>query len=208
MNDEEIKKRVDALFVNPDTTKRVVDIITNNKPDGWSRRSNATYYKECYAIQAKKVLDAMAADRKDRIYRYDVWKHMTPASVYLRVNQSMRFLTEHLDEDRTYTRLLETISVTRERNIGVKLTFLEEFRDKDTATFMPDSVIPAVEIPKWKEAMEDWLETSDVGDKPFVQTNLMLTADEIREIKLQFVGVTNIMASITSQAIKLVKINV
>ena len=182
-------------------------VVTNGRrPQGWSRKSNATYYKSVYAEQFIKVLDAMFDDRQDRMYRYDQWKHMTPASVYLRVNQSIRYLLDNMDPDQKYAKLLDMICITRERNVGVKLTFREEFRN-GSSEFSPSSVVPAAEMPRWKQRIEDWLNECEPGGKPFILENLLLSPEEVRDLKLEFVGITNVMSSITSNSIKLIKVN-
>jgi hypothetical protein len=205
---EDIKEQIKKIFGSPETSAKMIDLlVTGKKPSGWSRRSTATYYGESYALQVKKTLDAMLVDRQDRIFRYDNWSHMSHNSVYLRINQSIRYLLEELDQDHTYAKLMRMIAITRERNQGVKLTFKEEFRNGDASTFEAAPVVPASEAPKWKQKIELWLEESEPGDKPFVLDNLMLSQDEVKELKLQFLGLKNVIPSITAQCVKLMKIN-
>jgi hypothetical protein len=181
--------------------------VHGNKPSGWSRRSNATYYREAYALQMKATIDAMWEDRQDRFYSYETWKHMSHNSVYLRINQSIRYLVDNLDPEHKYARFMQMVSITRERNKGVKITFNEEYRFADTSSFSPAPVIPQSETPKWKQKIETWLEESEPGDKPFILEGLMLSAEEVRELKLQFAGLKNVGASISASTIRLIKMN-
>ena len=206
---DDIKNKIREIFVSPELSSKVVDIVVHgNKPSGWSRRSNATYYREPYALQIRDTIDAMWADRQDRLFRYSDWKHMSHNSVYLRINQSIRYLVDNLDPDHKYARFLQMVAITRERNIGVKITFNEEYRFSDTSTFSPSPIIPKSEAPKWKQKIETWLEESEPGDKPFILEGLMLTPEEIKDLKLQFAGLKNVGASISGSTIRLIKMNI
>lgn len=205
---DEIRNKIREIFVSPELSAKVVDIVVHgNRPNGWSRRSNATYYREQYALQMKSTIDQMWIDRQDRFYSYETWKHMSHNSVYLRLNQSLRYLVDNLDPDKKYARFLQMVSITRERNKGVKITFNEEFRHADTSSFSPAPVIPKSEAPKWKQKIEMWLEESEPGDKPFLLEGLMLSPEEVREVKLTFAGLKNVGASISHSTIRLIKMN-
>ena len=204
----EINEQIKKIFVSPELSAKVADVlIEGKKPSGWSRRSTATYYGQQYAIQIKAVLDAMMADKQDRWYYYKEWPHMSHTSVYLRINQSLRYLLEVMDPDHRYSTFMSTVAITRERNVGVKLTVKEEYRDGALKTFIPVAIVPSLELPKWKQKIEKWLEESEPGDKPFILEGLMLTSEEVKNLKIEFLGLSNIISSITSSSIKLIKIN-
>ena len=208
MSEDAVKEAIKSIFVAPEVVAKVVEtVVPGKRPAGWSRKSNATYYNEHCALQLKQVLDAMSVDRQDRIYRYDEWKHLSPTTVYIRINQSLNYLLDRLDPDKKYKDMCQRICIRRSRqHNGVVIQFLEEYRATDTSSFLPSAVIPNAQAPKWKDKMEKWIEESVPGDKPFVQENLMLSNDDIRELKLQFAGVKNIAASITARSVKLIKI--
>lgn len=207
---QKVEERLKQVFANPQTAAAVADVLVRNKPPGWSRRSCAPYYKERYALEMKDVLDGMMADRKDRVYRYDEFLAkfgVSKESLYLRVNQSLRYLLENMDDDdHTYGRFQEMITITRERNIGICIRFIPEFREGDISNFKPESVRPKDEAPKWKQRIDDYLEDGEVG-QPLLVDNLCLTPDEIATMKASFGGVKGLIYNVTSKSIKLVKTN-
>lgn len=207
MSDDTVKEAIKKIFVHPEVSERAVDLLVPNhaKPRGWSRRSNAPYFKECYAIQLRVEIDKMIEDGQNRVYMYDQWPHMTPTSVYLRINQGLRYLTTFMDPDGKYGKFLERVAITRKRNYGVELKLITD--TTGVKDFAPQQVVPSTETPRWKQRIEDWLEKSEPGGEPFVLTNLMLSPDEVRELKLQFHGLTSVQHSITATTIKLLKLN-
>lgn len=206
----EVNERLKQVFSNPQTTAAVADVLVRNKPPGWSRRSCAPYYKERFALEMKECLDGMMVDRKDRVFMYDDFlkKHnISKESLYLRVNQSLRYLLENMDDDdHTYGRFTEMISITRERNVGVCIRFIPEFRDGNVSDFKPSAVIPKDEAPKWKQRIDDFLEDGEIG-KPLLIDNLCLTPEEIATMKASFGGVRGLIYNVTSKSIKVIKTN-
>src|SRR4051812_14140417 len=94
--DKEIKKRIEGIFPNPQTASAIVDLVVHKRPKGWSRKSNATYYKEIYAKQMKESVDKMIETGNRLVYKYEVWcneddGNMSPGTLYLRINQSIRY---------------------------------------------------------------------------------------------------------------------
>lgn len=211
MNNEEIKQKIQSIFVSPEATARAVDaiVLSKKKPSTWSRRSNAAYYGEEYAKQIAKQLDAMMIDRQPRMYKYSEWPSLQPNTIYLRINQSIRYLLEFLDTDGKYRRFLQVVKITRERTpiAGVLLRIIAEFQEDGSSNFEPTAVIEQREMPKWKQKMENWLDTAEPGGEPFILEGLLLSGDEVKQLKLQFVGLKNIMASISATHIKLLMIN-
>lgn len=206
---ETAKQAIASLF-SPEQAKKVVEALEPKKrPQSWGRRSRATYYGEEFALQVKKVIDDMLVDKKDRIFFYSSYPQFTPNTVYLRINQSLRFLLEEMDVEGTYRKAMSTIDVHRDRIAkGIRFSVRQEFRDSGDSNFVPAEIIPTVEMPKWKQKIEDWLETSEPGSKPFILDRLALTPEEVKELKLQFMGLTNIVAVINAKEIKLVKLRV
>lgn len=201
--------RLKQVFVDPKLQGRMVDYVVRNKPLGWSRKSSAPYYKERYALELKGVLDEMMVDRQPRCYSYHDFleQHgISKETLYLRVNQSERYLRDCLDPDRVYAKFLEQVSITRKRGVGVMLELLPEFRNSSSSDFVPRIVETQEEIPKWKQKMDEFLEDGEIGGSLHIQ-NLALSPDEISEVKLTLAGLKNIMSNITAHDIKLVKIN-
>lgn len=209
--EEQIAAKLKQIFVNPKITSAIVADVLDDRPKGWSRKSMCPYYKAKYALQLKEELEHMIATRTDLCYSYEDWQKMSGLgkdSLYLRVNQSRRYLLERLDPDKKYAKFFEMVTVTRERGKGVMISFLPEFRDGDVSSFKPRSVIPEKETPIWREKIDEFLENEDnVGESLHVG-NLALSPEDIVQLKLEMHGLANIVANISTFDIKLVKINV
>jgi len=198
------------IFVNPTVQAAVVDVVIGNRPKGWSRRSNAPYYKEKYALEAKEVIDGMIKDRMDRVYDYAEFEsklNMSRNTVYLRVNQSFAYLVDKMDDiDHTYARFMEMIHIERVRGVGVMIKMIPEFRNSNVSSFVPTQVIPHEQIPQWKEDMLEYLEKGEAG-KPFFRDKLALSTEEIEDIKASLYGLKGVIHNITAHSIKIVKTN-
>jgi hypothetical protein len=200
----QVKEALKALLNDPEIKASAVDAITEKKPKSFAPRSVAPYYKERFAKQIRDVLDAMVLDREPRMFHYESFPSHSPDSLYLRINQSFRYLYEHMDtEDKKYFKLKEEINVSRVRGKGVLLAFDDSWNGD---TFTPVKVLPPDKSILWKDKMEKWIETSEVGEN-FVQEGLTLSPEEVLDYKRSFAGIDNIWASISSKAIKLVKVN-
>lgn len=210
---EEIARRLQQVFVNPDVAAKVVEaIVPSNKPKGWSHKASAPYFKEIYGQQMKDIFDALIANpNQDFMYDYKTYAQygLSSTTTYLRVNQSIRYLLEKMDPDGKYQKFYhEKILIKKERNVGVRICVLPEFRVQTVAEHLAArAVIPKFEGPAWRKKMEDWLEKAQPGDKPFVQEGLALTPEEIQELKDTFIGVRGFICNITSFSIKIVPIN-
>lgn len=208
--DEEIKKRLGNIFPDARTASKVVDIVVQgtSRPVNWSRKSNAPYYKEMYAKQLKSEIDKMLSNGNDIVYRYSTWctieTKMTTNTLYTRINQSIRYLIDHMDTpDHYYAKWYETVRVSREKEVGVIIRFIPGIRCGNLENFKADEIQPKEQMPRWRMNLEDWLESSD--PKPFVAENLALTPEEITLFKEQFSNITNVIASVTSASIKVIK---
>lgn len=212
MSQEESTKLNDKLkeiFVNPSIQSKVVDSIVGNKPSGWSRRSNAPYYRRQYGLEIKEVFDRMIKDQLDSCYDFATFeaKGINRSTLYIRINQSIRYLLDHLDDiNHTYARFREMIRIERERGVGVMIRFAPEFRGGNINDFKPREIIPKDKVPSWKEEMLEYMENGTVGE-PFFVDKLALTNEEVTDLKTSLIGLKNILSSITSHSVKLVKIN-
>lgn len=207
--EEQMAARLKSIFTDKEVQKKMVETVVHNKPIGWSRHSQATYYKEPYALQLKKILDDMMATGKEFCFGYD-WFEKTFGlgrdTLYLRVYQSKRYLLEKLDPDNIYKRFCEDkIEISRERGKGVTLRFRQAYQ-QGGPDFTPVEVMPESEEPRWKQKMNAWLESDDTA--PFSQTNIILSPEEIAAIEIQLSSLGDrIMSSITAHSIKLIKRN-
>lgn len=212
-----IKEYLEKMLADPVLSARLVDGIVHGqkRPAGWSKFSRAPFYNAKYATEVKEVLDGMIADRKGRVWKYSVYADVSPTTIYLRVNQGMRYLLENMDPDNVYARFRETIVIRRDhgrsgdKNAGVHIEILPEYRVSVEGTpFVPETVTEHGKIPKWKEAIESYLSDAQPGSAPLVIEGLMLTPQELADIKCELAGLQGtIMSSITATTIKLIKRN-
>lgn len=206
--DEKIKRRLSEI-VPKELLTNLVDISTGSKPAGWSRKSQAPYFKEIFGAGMKKDIDQMIETGKPMLYRYTTWctegTKMSPNTLYQRVNQSIRYVVERMDTpERKYGRWYERVVTTRPAGVGVLIQFVTGLGDTvGHGTFKAEQVEERESLPAWKVRMEDWLEGDD--DSPFIQENLCLTPNEVASLKLQFATLTNVIASVKSSSVKIVR---
>lgn len=207
--EKQMAARLQAIFTNKPLQAKIVDIVVGDKPIGWGPRSSSPYYNEKCALEIKKVFDAIRETGKPFCYRYDWFEQnfgLGKDTLYTRVYQSWRYLLERMDPTHEYQRFKEEkLDIWRKRGVGVMIE-LKKHLTTDGPAFEPEEVMPESEGPKWRRRMQDWLEDAD-SSTSFKQEGLVLTADEIAELKLHLSSLANVMPSITSHSVKLVKIN-
>lgn len=200
MDNSELVKSIQDLLQIPAIRKSITTAKPVVKPPNYSRRSNASYYKEKYALELKSVLDAMALDRESREYKYKDSK-MTRNSLYIRVNYSLRYLLDFLDPDGTYKKLSEEIKIHRD-STGVKLEFINAPGEE----FKPTRILDAEGKKTFQEILDDWLENSPEG-AVFQQDKLSLSDEEVLNLKATLGVLDNVAANISQDSIKLIKIS-
>lgn len=207
--DKDIKERLHSIFPSPEVASAVVDLVVHNRPKGWSRRSNAPYYKEIYATAIKREIDAMIdSGGKELVFRYAVWctdaTGISPKTLYNRLNQSIRYLIDHMDtRDHKYGKWYEGVRIESKQKLGIVIRNILGINE------MPENahtelVEPKANMPMWMQKMEQWLESDE--QKPFVQEGLLLSPEEIRKLNLQFMSLSSVAASVTSSCVKIIKI--
>jgi hypothetical protein len=209
-----------SLF--PDEASKLTYIrrITRKRPVGWGGRSNSPYYRESYAKAIQRDIDMMISTREPILYRYS--KHCGPESgistktLYLKINQAMMYLLEELDKDGKYKEWRSVVEIHCKKGLGVMIEFTRLFRENFvktsedlTADFInqvsPNEVEPE-RIPAWRRKMNEWLESDDV--KPYHQTRLAISEEEIREIKIELSVLSNIEFEISSSSLSIVKMDI
>lgn len=193
---------------NSELTAAVVRAVVNDKPQGWSARSQAPYFKREYALRLKAVLDGMIEDRKDVLYEYSYWREkfrMSPTTLYTMINQSRLYLLERMDtEDRHYARIFSMVEIKRKHGVGVVIRFNQSSVAMMVEDFKPRTIEPESNAPVWREKIDRFLEESQPGEQLNI-VRLALTPDEIRSVKVMLAQVTDVMASVTCGHIKLIK---
>ena len=205
---EQIKKAADAIFPSPEVASKFVDMIVTNRPHGWSRHSNAPYYKEVYALHIKREIDKMIQSGNPIVFRYNQWCEeggMTPNTLYTRINQSIRYLIEKLDRDGKYKLWYEGITIRRKRGVGIRMDYVAGLCENATS-LVADEVETETHTPKWKRDLDYWLESDNTT--PFCQQGLALTPEEILSLKRELGGLSNVQCSIKSESVKVIKVNV
>ena len=177
---------------------QIVNAVVKTRPLGWSRRSRASYYNEKNGKWLLRDIDAMIKDRKARIYRYSNFPGLSQISLYLKLNQSFRYILDNLDPDGLYKQFEESIRITRQANTGVIIRFESAGEADSLEAEVMDSIKSR---PKWMDKMDEWLEGEET--KPFIKEGLRLTDEEVTQIKLELSGITSVMAAVDNASVKI-----
>lgn len=216
-HDEELRQRIHSIFPSEQIAKRAVDMLTSDKPDGWSHKSSAPYFKEYYGQEMKALIDDSMVNYRSIVYDYETFcnpraaHRVSERTVYNRVNQSIRYVLERLDTiDHKYAKWHEMIEVKPMVGVGVVIRYKSEavaiaLGDMSSLP-KPRLVDPSHDNPKWKKDLDHWLESGDV--EPFIKNNLALSPQEQEQLKTELFGLTNIEYSVSVDSVKLIKINV
>ncbi len=211
MSTPEEDRKLNQVFSNPAHQEAAVDIFVRKRPMGWGRRSVAPYYNEHCGAEAKRVMDEMMSSKEDQVYGYEYFQKkfgIGKGTLYLRVNQSMRYVVEMMDDaQRTYGRFMQMIEVKKKHGVGVIIMFKPECRDGSVLEFKPKSVEAVDDIPRWKELLNEFLETAEPG-QTFLKEKLVLDAQEIADLKASLDSVEGLMHSVTSYSVKVIKTRV
>lgn len=216
-NTKQLTESVKNIFADPDVQKKVVQAITTKKPPGWGRKSTAPYYKEPYGKQLQGMADEMMKTKQMIVFDYERFcydkrnpSRMSERSLYLRVNQSINFLLNEIDihiEGHPYAKWHAMVKVRQDDKLGgVTISYVPELVDYEQGTGLlsPKLVSATADIPRWKQAMREWLE-NDEDQRPFVKENLLLTKADREEIEAELAGLSNIIADIETDHVSLVK---
>ena len=147
---------------------------------------------------------------KSLLFRYSVFcnekTRMSHATLYNRIYQSIRYLVERMDTlDHKYEQWLERVTITRPAGVGILIEYIPgfSFQGGEIGNFEAEAPEDAVRVPGWKAKLQEWLESDN--EEPFVMEGLVLSEDEIKQLKIELAGLQGIGASIKSSSIKVVK---
>ena len=197
MSDEQ--KPITVTYPDATTASRVVDLVVRKRPLGWSRKSYATYFREEYALQMKRELDSLISSRTAKLFPYEHFPNMSSTSLYLRINQSVRYVLEFLDPDGRYAKLWSEVRTEKVKGRGVVI----KFRDFVTDDLKGEDFVAKADKVKWKQKIDLYLEGDEM--KPLHIDHLLLSSSEIDEVKAELDGVEGIQFSVSSKEIKIVK---
>jgi uncharacterized protein involved in tolerance to divalent cations len=198
MPSNEQYKPITVTFPDGATASKVVDLIVRKKPVGWSRKSFATYYNEGCAMQLKRELDLMIETKKSRLIVMSQ-KIKSTSTLYLYVNQAWRYLMDFHDSDGVYGAHRNNTIIRKIHGRGIAIWWKD-----DAESIQGEEISEKKDQKKWKIKMDEYLDSDDV--KPFHLDHLILTAEEVEQIKEQLADLSNIMCSVTCKEIKICKI--
>jgi hypothetical protein len=182
---------MDSLNQNQDfkEIRGIVESIRNKikKPTAWrSIKSNSPYYRSAYAEWIKPTLDAMIED-PERFPQFSCDKMgLKLNSLYNKILQSWLFLMDYHDIGSKYKILRQQVLVIRDGN-RVILKWKKGARTTPGRSSLDDAVFSMndgeiiTDVP-WKEALENYLETSEVEGSTFELSSLLLTDIDITYI--------------------------
>lgn len=216
--DQAIRSRISAIFPSEAVREKVMKIITEDdtkRPDGWAHDSCAPYYKEYFGKQMQVMADDQLVTCREIIYDFKSFcRPGNPAgcserTLYNRVNQSRRYLYEQMNtEDGKYSTWRDITKVDTLPGIGIVISIHSEIRmamlgDKNIP--MPRMAESTMDKPKWKQKLDDWVESETT--EPIVIRNLILDEREQETIRNELMGDRRIESIVTCSEIRAMKIN-
>lgn len=209
--DKGILSKAHTLFSSPEIASRMCDLLVTKRPDGVKHSCYYPYYKEFWGEKMKVAADKMIADREDIIYRYSEYcgdNGVSEQTLYLIVNQSIRYLVEKMDTPELKYRLWYDATQRKrsQKRGGVTISWIRGLESFGVKDFVGESVIPVeAGTPKWMVDMNEWLEGD--GAKPFLRERLTLSQEEVVELKQQIAACRGVIGSINAVQVKLMKVN-
>ena len=200
-----VADKLEQIIANPVTRSAIASIISSPRPQGWGRKSTATYFKKVYADELIPHIDSQIESGKDLIFRYNVWcqqLHISERTLYTRFNQAILFLLERLDPTGKYNKWYDSVDIdTKSNSLGIVFSVV---RSQMAQAIKPELIEPAQSLPKWRTQLADWLE-NDESDS-FVREHLALSPEDITKLRDEFMGNEGLMVDIKSHSIKIVKV--
>lgn len=205
----EEQSAIDKLFQNKEQRAKVLDALTEKKrPVGWGQKSRAVYYSEPHAKQIRMMLDGMMLDGEERSLKPINFNNRSITTIYLFVHRGARFLIEHLDPDSKYKTFWNRCGVAKSQSRNEVRIYIKRADPRvNWETCFQKTGVAVVDHPStWRDKIERWMEVSEPGDAPLVIDGLVLTPDELKQLKMEFHGLTSVVSHITARSVKLVKL--
>ena len=183
---------------NPDEIKRIreetKDILIGmqeilrekkmgKKPTEYSPRSGF-YYSEKEAKNLVPIIDDMMVDKETVMIRYDDYPQWAPHTVYLKINQALKYIVDYLDTpDKKYAKFRDCIKISKDdEGQGVVIRYIDNILYQ-TRGWIAHKIKPGdMEIATYKKKVFDFMESSDVGDEIDLK-DLNLTQEEVDQLK-------------------------
>lgn len=196
---------VTAFFKNPLVAKAVVNQVMNKKPKSWGPNSNSPYYSERFARDIQRYVDGMIVDKQDRFFPYEGSSHK-PATIYIRLHQSLMFLCDKLDDENFKYANFKAQTMFRKDVGGIRLTYNESVTAGGEV--MPLNACVAAPLSKtyvWREQVDDFLDKPEKTELRI--DNIMLIPEQRDGLEVSLSTVKGIIYNITATSIKIIKTN-
>jgi len=192
-DDQRLQKELAAIY--PPKTATRIATLRKDKPQGWSRKSSAPYYRKEYAEWIRPHVDRMITDGKHLLFQFR--SNQTKMTLYQKLNQAIRFLLEQLDPTDRYNEWWDAVSLKKETE-GYVIRYKTDM--EISVVHLDDN--PANDVPTWRHKLTEWLESP--SQEPFVlKTLLSQEQKDALEIELSSLSV---QASISFTEIKVIKV--
>lgn len=188
-----------ALKKDPEAAAVFIEESMRDRPKGWSRRSTASYYSEEFGQHVKDIFDQMLDTKQDVLI--PLKRNRSVDTLYLMLHQGCKYLLENMDTDNKYAILREAIIMRRKKGVGV----LVEYKQADEKGLGAVILDKKPDRAEWRDRMEVWLNDSKVGEH-FKVEGLLLSPQEIKELKITFHGIKSVICNVTAFSVKLLRI--
>lgn len=199
------------ISVTPERYRKLLQFENRTRPNGWSNKSMSSYYKEEIGQEMKGVFDGIINDGQPRYYYFQeaATKGLMPATLYTRINQSIRYLTERLDPTGIYSKLWKTggIMVTKVKGVGYAIhkggSIISDGIQPHVPTGEPQAMSISAPTAKWRTELDEFVKNSQPGDE-FCRDRLYLERQQILSLDSEFQGLDKFIGSFTSSKIYVV----
>lgn len=191
------------IFPSKEVAKAVVSLVTGNRPAGWGRKSRSSYYTKHHAENLIDYVDKQIESGQDIFYPSKTFcegpNGVSLRTLYLRINQSARFLCERLDPTNKYKEWWDSVHVST-NNDGLRIALKVR-----QPSITPMMVIAHGQMPRWRREFEEWIESSDM--EPFVREGLLLSKEEIKKFSDEMDQLRSVIGNVNAFSVKVVKVN-
>lgn len=196
----EILKGFTSLLKVPKARK----VIERNL-DGEESKSVKSYYTEKEAKELIPIIDAMMVDKEDREFRFeDFSAYWKPNTVWIKLNQALKYLVDHLDtEDHKYRSFRDQIQVRRTKN-GVLFHWVSD-ASYTNRSWVAHKINPNI-LAEYKQKVYSFMENSKPGEYLHLE-NLSLSPHEIEDLNTLLEGNEVFISKISAHEIKIVHVN-
>lgn len=200
----EATQAVRSFFQNPAVANAVVNSVIKKRPVTWGKTSNASYYNIKYAKHIQPFVDKAIASKQDMVFLYSQYPQLSAKTLYLRINQSLLFLVDCLDDDTLkYQQYKNMTECKIEPGIGLRFTYLLMYQNDG----MPDPIMVSPQSKSfiWREKIDLFLD--DPKSTELFIDKLLLTPDQIDDVRASLI-LDGIISSVNAHHIKIIKTTV